>query len=187
MKEQYLAQRGEHEVHLNKQDKIYLKRSADHVPQVALVGAKVPLTEMRRSHWVNLRGQDGDIWELLDYRFGSVRRGEEAEEDDMSGLDSVLYQHSHRLDHSVSRTKDGVHEQHFSSVHIWRELGIVDFGFLCLLVTLDEDLANSDGAAAVPETLLHGLATPHYADSTVASFKLDTFILVPCWRGHSAL
>lgn len=136
---------------------------------------------------MNLRGQDGDVWELLDYRSGSVRRGEEAEEDNMSGLDSMLYQYPHRLDHSVPCTEDGVHEQHFSSVHIWRELGIVDFGFLRLLVTLDEDLANPDGAAAVTETLLHGLTTSHYADSTVASFKFDTFILVPCWCGHSAL
>lgn len=55
-------------------------------------------------------------------------------------------------------TEDGVHKQHFSSVHIWRELGVVHFGFLCLLVTLDKDLANPDGAAAVAESLLHGLA-----------------------------
>lgn len=34
-------------------------------------------------------------------------------------------------------TQDGIHEQHFSSVHVWRELGVVDFGFLRLLVTLD--------------------------------------------------
>lgn len=54
-------------------------------------------------------------------------------------------------------TEDGVHEQHFSSVHIWRELGVVHFGFLRLLVTLDKDLADPDGAAAVAETLLHGL------------------------------
>lgn len=152
-----------------------------------LVGAKVPLSKMCRSHRVDLRSQDGDIRELLDYRFGSVRCGEEAEEDNMSGLDTMLDQHPHCLDHSVPGTEDGVHEQHFSSVHIWGELGVVDLGFLCLLIALDEDLANADGAAAVPETLLHGLATPHYADSTVASFKLDTFILVPCWRGHSAL
>lgn len=66
-------------------------------------------------------------------------------------------------------TKDGVHEQYFSSVHIWRELGIVDFGFLCLLVTLDEDLANSDGAAAVPETLLHGLACGETHSSQLGS------------------
>lgn len=136
---------------------------------------------------MNLSGQDGDIRELLDYRFGSVRRGEEAEEDNMSRLDSVLYQHPHCLNHGVPGTKDGVHEQHFSSVHIWRELGIVDLGFLCLLITLDEDLADADGAAAVSETLLHSLTTPHYADSTVPSFKLDTFILVPSWCGHSAL
>lgn len=184
-----MAQQGEHEIHLNKQDKIYSEQIAGHVPQVVLglVSAKVPLSKMCRSHWVNLRGQDGDIRELLDYRFGSVRRGEEAEEDNMSGLDSVLYQHPHCLNHSVPGTKDGIHEQHFSPVHIWRELGVVDLGFLCLLITLDEDLANADGAAAVPESLLHSLTTPHYADSTVASFKLDTFILVPCWRGHSAL
>lgn len=54
-------------------------------------------------------------------------------------------------------TKNGVHEQHFSSVHIRGELGIVDLSFLCLLIALDEDLAYADGAAAVPETLLHGL------------------------------
>lgn len=66
-------------------------------------------------------------------------------------------------------TKDGVHEQYFSSVHIWRELGIVDFRFLCLLITLDEDLANSDGAAAVPETLLHGLACGETQSSQLGS------------------
>lgn len=53
-------------------------------------------------------------------------------------------------------TQDGVHEQHFPPVHVWGELGIVDFGFLCLLVALDEDLANANGATAVPEALLHG-------------------------------
>lgn len=57
----------------------------------------------------------------------------------------------------VLLTKDGVHEQHFSPVYIWRELGIVDLGFLCLLITLDEDLADADGATAVPESLFHGL------------------------------
>lgn len=136
---------------------------------------------------MDLRGQDGDLWELLDYRFSSVRRGEEAEEDDVSGLDSVLYQHPHRLDHSVPGTEDGVHEEDFSSVDVRRELGVVDLCFLRLLVALDEDLADSDGAAAVPETLLHGLPAPHNADATVAPFKLDTFILVPCWRDHGAL
>lgn len=54
-------------------------------------------------------------------------------------------------------TEDGIHEQHFSSVHVRRELGVVHFSPLCLFVTLDEDLANADGAAAVPESLLHGL------------------------------
>lgn len=63
-------------------------------------------------------------------------------------------------------TEDGIHEQHFSPVHIWGELGVVDLGFLCLFVALDEDLADADGAAAVPKTLLHGLTcwgTPHKA------------------------
>lgn len=55
-------------------------------------------------------------------------------------------------------TQDGVHEQHFSPVHVWRELGVVDFGFLRLLVALDEDLADANRATAVPEALLHGFA-----------------------------
>lgn len=68
----HLAQRGDHEIHLNKPDKIYSKQSADHVPQVVLclVSAKIPLSEMGWSHGMNLCGQDGDIRELLDYRFG---------------------------------------------------------------------------------------------------------------------
>lgn len=41
-------------------------------------------------------------------------------------------------------TKDGVHQQHLSSVHVWRELGVIDFGFLCLLIALDKDLADPD-------------------------------------------
>lgn len=41
-------------------------------------------------------------------------------------------------------TQDGVHQQHFSPVHVWREFGVVDFGFLRLLVTLDEDLADAN-------------------------------------------
>lgn len=53
-------------------------------------------------------------------------------------------------------TQDGVHKQHFSPVDIWRELGVVDFGFLRLLVALDEDLADANWATAVPEALLHG-------------------------------
>lgn len=64
-------------------------------------------------------------------------------------------------------TKDGIHEQHFSSVHVWGELCIVDLGFLRLLVALDQDLADPDGAAAVPETLLHGFTcveTPRVTD-----------------------
>ena len=68
-----MAQQGEHEKHLNKQDKIYSKLFVGHVPHVVSgsVSAKVPLAKMCRSHRVDLRGQDGDIRELLDYRFGS--------------------------------------------------------------------------------------------------------------------
>lgn len=77
MKEQYLAQRGEHEIHLNKTGQNILKticRSCSSWLSSGLVSAKIPLPEMCRSHWVNLCGQDGDIWELLDYRFGSWER-----------------------------------------------------------------------------------------------------------------
>lgn len=49
----------------------------------------------------------------------------------------------------IELTENGVHEQHFSSVNIGWELGIVDFGFLGLLVTLDEYFADANGAAAV--------------------------------------
>lgn len=136
---------------------------------------------------MNLCGQDGDVWKLLDDRLSTVRCGEEAEENDVSGLDAVLDQHLHCLDNRVPCAEDGVHEQDFSSVYVWGELGVVDFGFLRLLVALDEDLADAYGAAAVAQALLHGLTASHYADSTVAPFKFHTFVLVSCRRGHSAL
>lgn len=53
-------------------------------------------------------------------------------------------------------TQDRVHEQYFPPVHVWREFGVVDFGFLRLLVALDEDLADANWATAVPQALLHG-------------------------------
>lgn len=47
-----------------------------HFPHVVLglVSAKVPLSKMSRSDWMNLSGQDGDIWKLLDYRLGSLEK-----------------------------------------------------------------------------------------------------------------
>ena len=41
---------------------------------------------------------------------------------------------------------------------VWRELGVEDFGLIGVVVASDEDLADADGAAAVPQAVLHGLA-----------------------------
>lgn len=71
-------------------------------------------------------------------------------------------------------TQDGVHEQHFSPVYVWRELGVVDFGFLRLLVALDEDLADANWATAVPEALLHGFT---WAETNTDASVINSFTL----------
>lgn len=57
----------------------------------------------------------------------------------------------------VIRTEDGIHEQNLATTDVRREFGIVNFGFLGLLVALDEDFPDADGPAAVSQALLHGL------------------------------
>lgn len=57
----------------------------------------------------------------------------------------------------VIRTEDGIHKQNLAATDVRREFGVVNFGFLGLLIALDEDLPNADGPAAVPQALLHGL------------------------------
>lgn len=66
--------RNQRNQHLNKTTKYTLKKKNEtSVTSFWLlsIGPKVPLSEMCRSHLVNFCGQDGDVWELLNYRLGS--------------------------------------------------------------------------------------------------------------------
>ena len=55
-------------------------------------------------------------------------------------------------------THNRVHKKHFAIVDVRGELCVVDLCFVCLLVTLYEDLADTNRAAAVSQALLHRLS-----------------------------
>lgn len=63
---------------------------------LGLVSAKVPLSKMCWSHWMNLCGQDGDIWKLLDYRFSSwgTKTYQKGLGESEFILKNILYYHS---------------------------------------------------------------------------------------------
>lgn len=47
-------------------------------------------------------------------------------------------------------TENWIHQKDFSPVNVWRELGIIYFCSLCLLITLNQDLPNPYGSTAIP-------------------------------------
>lgn len=56
-----------------------------------------------------------------------------------------------------------------------------------LLVSLDQDLADSDRPAAVPKSLLHRLASSHDRDATDSALERKTLIRPAHWGGDSVL
>lgn len=98
---------------------------------------------------MNFCGQNGDLWEFLDDGFGTMRCGEQAEQDNDAWLYAMFYKNFDSLDDSIASTEYWVHEQNLSPVDVWWELGVVHFGSLRLLVALYQDLPNADRSAAV--------------------------------------
>lgn len=54
-------------------------------------------------------------------------------------------------------TENWIHQKDFSAMNVRGELGIIYFGPLCLLITLNQDLPNPYGSTAISQTLFHCL------------------------------
>lgn len=52
-------------------------------------------------------------------------------------------------------TKHGVKEEAEAGGNIWGELGVVELGQGSLLISLDQDLADTDTSAHITKTLFH--------------------------------
>lgn len=68
----------------------------------------------------------------------------------------TLIEHTDEGRWSTSLTQYRVHEQHLPATDVGGKLCIENFGFLSLLVALDQNLPNANRPTAVPQTLLHG-------------------------------
>ena len=106
------------------------------------------------------------------------RSAEECQQDDVLLLDAVLAHHVQRAHDSVARVHDGVHQEHLPLGHVLRELGVDDARLVRVHVGGDEDLADADGAAAVAQALLHGLAAADDADAAVSALVAQSGVLV---------
>lgn len=76
-------------------------------------------------------------------------------------------------------SKHGVQEKDPSVGNILRELVVEELGLCRLLVPLDQDLADSNGPAALPQTLLHRLASAHNADAADLALEHKSIVGAP--------
>lgn len=82
----------------------------------------------------------------------------------------------------LTRSEHGIQQQYPSLSNVFGDLGVEQLGLARLLVTLNEDLANTHGAAALAQTLLHGLARPH--DRHTADLALEREAIIVLVRGR---
>lgn len=96
--------------------------------------------------------------------------------DEVQKQDALLW-HPARLEHldghdgRTASGKHGIQEQHPALSNVLGELVVEELWLRRLLVSLDQDLADPDGTTAVPQALLHGLASPH--DGHAADLALE--------------
>ena len=72
-----------------------------------------------------------------------MRSGEQTEKNDNAGLNPVFSKNLYGFNDSISSAENWIHQKDFSLINVWRELGIIYFGSLCLLITLNQDLSNT--------------------------------------------
>lgn len=84
-------------------------------------------------------------------------------------------------------SKHRIKQQHPTIRNILRQLIIEQLGLARLLVPLDEDLTNPDGAAAVPQSLLHSLAGSHDGNATDLALEHDARVRPSDGRGDDML
>jgi len=70
-----------------------------------------------------------------------------------------------------------VQQKNPSVFDIFGQLLVKETRLACLLVSLDQNLADANASAAVTEALFHGLAGAHDADTADLSLELDTIVM----------
>ena len=94
---------------------------------------------------------------------------------------------SARVGQAPTRSEHGVQQQDPSIGDVLGQLVVKQLGRRGLLVPLDEDLADSHRTAAVPQALLHGLASAHDGHAADLALKLKAIVRLPNRRGHRLL
>lgn len=70
-----------------------------------------------------------------------------------------------------------VQQENPSVLDVFRQLLVEKTRLACLLVSLNQNLADANASAAVAKTLFHGLASTHNADTADLSLELDTIVM----------
>lgn len=130
----------------------------------------------------------------------ALRAGDEVQEQNSLLEDSTLLEHldghyrratcltlageaSIRHDlNKLTRGEHGIQQQHPSISDVFGYLGVKQLWLARLLVTLDENLADTHGAAALAQPLLHRLARPH--DRNTADLALEREAIIMLVRGR---
>jgi hypothetical protein len=84
-------------------------------------------------------------------------------------------------------SKHGIQEKHPSVSNILGQLIVEKLRLGRFLVTLDQDLSNTNRAAAVAETLLHGLTSSHDRHTADLALEHETIVGTANRRSDSML
>lgn len=141
---------------------------------------------------VNDSGDDLDVGELLGKSGNTLGRCNEVKEENSLLGDSSGNENLHGHHGRATGGKHGVQQEDVSVGDVLGQLVVEESGLSGLLVSLDENLSDSNGPAAVSQTLLHGLSSSHDGDTTNLSLKCKTLELGAGWRldeliGHGKL
>ena len=84
----------------------------------------------------------------------------------------------------VTGREHWVQQENPSIGNVFRKLIVIELWLRRLFVSLDKDLANPYRTTAIPQTLLHGLASPHNGDTADLALELNTFIVPAYWGAN---
>jgi hypothetical protein len=74
-------------------------------------------------------------------------------------------------------SKHGIQKKHPTVSNILGQLIVEQLGLGRFLITLDQDLSNTNRAAAVTETLFHSLTSSHDGHSTDLALEHETVVI----------
>ncbi|KAI6766172.1 hypothetical protein HG530_007242 [Fusarium avenaceum] len=84
-------------------------------------------------------------------------------------------------------SKHGIQKKHPSIRNILGQFVVEELGLSRFLVTLDQDLSNTNRAAAVTETLLHSLTSSHDRHAANLALEHETIVSATNRRSDSVL